>query len=108
MSCTVMGIGRYKGITLPQLLFKDLDWFYWAFDKGILNGRIPTSEVQDIYEKSRNIKIPQSDLHAVFVFDGIRGVFADLKLVPEDRPNHVETSKTQRLGQDRYGADSRF
>lgn len=97
MSWTKLGFGRHEGKTLPQILFKDPDWFYWAYENEILDGRIPHSEVQEIYEKSRNIKILQKDYHAEFVFDGIRGVFADMKLVPSDRPEHVGTSQTRRL-----------
>ncbi|MGG4219448.1 hypothetical protein ABEW32_14600 [Paenibacillus jamilae] len=94
---SVLGFGRHKGKTLPQVLFIDPDWFFWAYEKDVLKGKIPESEIQDVYEKSRNIKIPQKNYHAEFVYDGIRGVFADLNLVPEDRPKHVGSSITQRL-----------
>lgn len=97
MSWTVLGFGKHKGKTLPQILFNDPDWFYWAYEEEVLKGKIPHSEIQEIYEKSRNIKIPQKGHHAEFVFDGIRGIFADMKLVPSDRPKHVGTSQTQRL-----------
>lgn len=97
MSWTVLSFGKHKGRTLPQVLFNDPDWFYWAFEKDILNGKISSNEVLDVYEKSRNIKIPQKDLHAEYIFDRIRGVFTDLKLVPIDKPQHVGTSQTKRL-----------
>lgn len=63
----------------------------------MLRGKISQNEVQNIYDKSRNIKIPQNDKHAEYVFDGLRGVFADLRLVPKDRPRHIGASLTQRL-----------
>lgn len=97
MSWTILGFGKHKGKTLPQILFNDPDWFYWAYENDVLKGKIPHCEVQGIYRKSRSIKIPQKDYHAEFVFDGIRGVFADMKLVPSDRPKHVGTSQTKRL-----------
>ncbi|MFA1738985.1 hypothetical protein [Lysinibacillus fusiformis] len=98
MSWTVLDFGKkHKGKTLPQILFNDPDWFYWAYEEGVLKGKVPHNEVQEIYGKSRNIKIPQEDHHAEFVFDGIRGVFADMKLVPSDRPKHEGSSQTQRL-----------
>lgn len=97
MSWTILSFGKHEGKTLPQILFNDPDWFYWAYENDVLKGKIPDSEVQGIYEKSRNIKIPQKDHQAEFVFDGFRGVFADMKLVPSDRPKHVGTSQTQRL-----------
>lgn len=97
MSWTILGFGKHSTITLPQLLFIDPDYFYWAYDEEVLRGRIPLTEIQDAYDKSRNIKIPEKDRHAEYVFDGFSGVFADLKLVPIDRPPHVGTSKTLRL-----------
>lgn len=97
MSWSVLGFGKHEGKTLPQVLFTDPDWFYWAYENDVLKGKITHIEIQSVYEKSRNIKITQKDHHAEFVFDGIRGVFTDLKLVPFDRPRHVGTSKTQRL-----------
>lgn len=97
MSWTILGFGKHKGKTLPQILFNDPDWFYWACENEVLKGKIPDSEVQGIYEKSRNIKIPLQGHVAEFVFDGIRGVFVDMKLVPSDRPKHVGTSYTERF-----------
>lgn len=79
------------------MLFSDPDYFYWAYEGAVLNGRIPQTEIQDAYEKSRNVKIPQKNRLAEYVFDGFSGVFTDLDLVPPDRPDHVGTSKTQRL-----------
>ncbi|WP_432357041.1 hypothetical protein [Sporosarcina sp. UB5] len=97
MKWTVLGFGKHEGKTLPQVIFTDPDWFYWAYENDILKGKIPQSELQDVYKKSRNIKIPLKEHHAEFVFDGIRGNFVDLKLVPIDRPRHVGSSKTLRL-----------
>src|SRR5215469_13442206 len=36
----LMPFGKYAGRTLPQLLFKDPDYFFWLLQKGDLKGAL--------------------------------------------------------------------
>ncbi|ATF13633.1 hypothetical protein A616_17095 [Brevibacillus brevis X23] len=97
MNWTQLNFGKHEGSTLPQVLFKDPDWFYWAHVTQKLfdtRGHLKL-EAEEAYRKSRNIKIPEGKM-AEYVFDGMRGKFADLKLVDVDQPKHVGSSITFR------------
>jgi hypothetical protein len=55
MRWTAVPFGRYKGKTLPEILLRDLDWFFWVLPK--LYGRL-AHEAEDLAGKARAIKIP--------------------------------------------------
>jgi hypothetical protein len=57
MSWSVVPFGKYKGKTLPEIIVRDLDWFFWMLPK--FYGRI-AEEAQDLARKARAIKIPNS------------------------------------------------
>ena len=38
MSWSVVPFGRYSGKTLPEIIVRDLDWFFWVLPK--LYGRL--------------------------------------------------------------------
>jgi hypothetical protein len=40
MSWSVVPFGRYRGKTLPEIIVRDLDWFFWMLPK--LYGRLGT------------------------------------------------------------------
>ena len=49
--------GRHKGKTLPQILFSDPDWFFWAIDDNVFQNKGSLySEAKDLDYKARNIK----------------------------------------------------
>jgi len=52
--------GKYKGYTLPQIILKDPDYFYWGLGKGVFRGK-QDEEAAEIARKSCSIKIPKSD-----------------------------------------------
>ena len=52
--------GRYEGKTLPQVVLRDADWFFWALGKQIFRHNL-AEESQDIAYKARHIKIPKPD-----------------------------------------------
>jgi hypothetical protein len=56
MSWSVVPFGRYKGKTLPEIIVRDLDWFFWVLPK--LYGRLET-EARDLGRKVSAIKIPK-------------------------------------------------
>jgi uncharacterized protein (DUF3820 family) len=54
---SVVPFGKYRGKTLPQIIVRDLDWFFWVVPK--LYGKLG-NEAQDLAQKARAIKIPKS------------------------------------------------
>ena len=56
MRWSVVPFGRYAGKTLPEIIVRDLDWFFWVLPK--LYGRI-AEEAQELARRARAIKIPQ-------------------------------------------------
>jgi len=59
MTWTVLNFGKHQGKSLPQVLWTDPDWFFWAKENNAFGGR-PTlaKEAQDLYDKARRIRIP--------------------------------------------------
>ncbi len=58
MHWTVVPFGKYEGKTLPEIIVRDLDWFFWILPK--LYGKLAV-EAQELARKARAIKIPKSD-----------------------------------------------
>lgn len=60
MTWTPLNFGKHSDKTLPQVLFSDPDWFFWAVETGVFKTR-PTfaTEVKVLNERARNIKIPK-------------------------------------------------
>ncbi len=50
--------GEHKGKSLPQVIFSDPDWFFWAYETRIFKGA-QEDEAREIYRKATSIKIPQ-------------------------------------------------
>ena len=48
--------GKYAGKTLPEIIARDLDWFFWVLPK--LYGKL-SDEAQDLARKARAIRIPK-------------------------------------------------
>jgi hypothetical protein len=57
MHWSVVPFGKYAGASLPEIIVRDLDWFYWAVPK--LYGRLG-AEAQDLARKIQTVKIPKS------------------------------------------------
>jgi hypothetical protein len=97
MSWTILNFGKYKGKTLPQVLFSDPDWFFWAIEDGILKDRGPVlhEEAIDLNYKARNIKIG-SGLKAEYSKYRPTMKFAGLELVPQGSPLHQGSTPTSR------------
>ena len=52
--------GRHAGKTLPQVMFSDPDWFFWAYESGAFNGDpLLKKESEEIHAKSTAIQVPQ-------------------------------------------------
>lgn len=101
MIWTPLPFGKHRGKTLPQVMFADPDWFFWAYEQGAFAAGSPLRrEAERIYRRARNIRVPQDPdgerLVAEYAIDPITGRFADLELVPADRPAHDGGTPTHR------------
>lgn len=84
MTWSELPFGRHLSKTLPQVLFADPDWFFWAFEQGRFWGALAV-EADDLYRKATRIKIPpgpDEPLVAEYALDPVSGKFSSLDLVP--------------------------
>lgn len=61
MMFTPVNFGKYKNITIPQIVFADLDYFIWAFTNGIFKTPANIKEATYVYQRIQNIKIPKEN-----------------------------------------------
>src|SRR5690242_4773956 len=82
--------GKHRGLTLPQVVVKDPDWFFWACEEGALEKNHSTLEAQEVERKARTI-IPKwrgrSDWRVEYSYLGPYGCFG-FELVEPGRPTH--------------------
>jgi hypothetical protein len=55
---SLLKAGKYAGRSLPQILFMDPDYFFWAVKNKVFQGRLAT-EAAKLSWKARHIKIPK-------------------------------------------------
>ena len=59
MTWTVLPFGKYTGRTLPQVLFTDPGWFFWAHTKP-LHGAV-AYDAGVLYPKATRIRVPRTE-----------------------------------------------
>ena len=100
MCWSKLWFGKHKGKTLPQVVFIDPDWFFWAMEDGISKGKGKLLyEAQEIYHKSQSVLIPQNgskNLMAEYFIHSPTDKFAYMEIVSASRPDHVGSSITFR------------
>jgi hypothetical protein len=100
MAWSSLRFGKYKGKTLPQVLFSDPDWFFWAVDDGILRGKGDIeAEADELAVKAKRIRIPckpGEDLEAEYFVHRPTGRFGGVQVVPASRPLHEGSSPAWR------------
>ena len=87
MKWTTLNFGTYAGLSLPQIILADADWFFWAFNKGVFWGK-PGEEAVDLAAKAKAIKIPKPDpenWQVEYCFED-DGRFVELGFVKADEP----------------------
>lgn len=92
---------RHEGKTLPQIIFSDPDWFFWAMEKGesFYWGKLK-QEAAEIDRRARRIRIPNNEaglLQAEYIRHPSTGRFDHMRIVPADQPAHGGFSRTFRL-----------
>ena len=98
MNWSPLRFGRHRGKTLPQVLFSDPDWFFWAYETDAFQG-LQLREADAIYIRATHIKIPQPEeetLVAEYSVHPSVQKFVGMDLVPENRPHHEGSTKTFR------------
>jgi hypothetical protein len=98
MHWTVMNFCRYRGLTLPEVVFRDPDWFFWAYETGVFRGPL-AGEAAVIAERARKIRIPQRDdepLVAEYAVSRRGRGFVGLTLVPASRGPYEGGTQTCR------------
>ena len=99
MEWTKLKFSKYIGKTLPEVMFKDPDWFYYSYKEGRFWGKMKY-EAEEIYRKSRSINIPQNGstrLVAEYAFHPDDGSFVGLEIVTENTPRHTGDTLTSRF-----------
>jgi hypothetical protein len=101
MPWSVVTFGEHKGKTLPQLIFSDPDWFFWAMAKGesFYWGKLK-QEAAEIDRRARRIRIPNNKtgiFRAEYIVHAPTGKFGSMQIVPADQPAHEGSSPTFRM-----------
>jgi hypothetical protein len=85
-----MPFGKHEGLTLPQILFTDPDYFFWL--KGVLKGAL-ASEINELAQKARRIRIPREPAEAFMIeyrFER-EGQFVRFSIVQRDKERYPES-----------------
>jgi len=98
MPWSELQFGEHKGKSLPQVLFSDPDWFFWAYEKGIFKGE-QADEAREIYRKATSIKIPQKGPETLVAEYGrphAESRIVDLEIVTQSQPERSVGTRTFR------------
>jgi len=100
MSYSIVNFGRYEGKTLPQIIFNDPDWFFWAWEQNIFKNKgVLNEEADELYEKACCIKPPSrngQDMEAEYFIHRPTMKFSRMNIVPVTQPQHEGSSPTFR------------
>lgn len=101
MSWSKLSFGKHDGKTLPQILFLDPDWFFWAMEEGVFDTRPALAkEAQLIDKRARSVKIPSNtngDLTVQYFIHPPTGKFDSFEVVSKSQPLHDGSSPAFRL-----------
>ena len=90
MSWTIVNFGKHEGKTLPQIVLKDPDWFFWAMEDGVFEHRGKLKqEAKEIYKKARKILITRrknrKNWEVEYILDH-HGKFQNMRIVRKTKP----------------------
>src|SRR4051812_36367035 len=98
MEWSVVDFGRYAGKTLPQIVFTDPDWFFWAVVEGKFRGEL-AAQAERVAARARRIRIPRPEgveRKVVEYAVNRRGKFAGIDIVPAARDPPPGSTQTCR------------
>jgi hypothetical protein len=91
-----LNFGKHIDKTLPQVMFSDPDWFFWAWKNSVFDKHaVLKSQASDIYNKATKIQIPAScgsNMEVEYYIHHPTGKFSHFDIVPEYQPKHVGSS----------------
>ena len=86
MHWSVVKFGKHCGKTLPEIIFHDPGYFFWAIEAEVFRGALK-GEAKCIDERARRIRVPSGVAgkpKVGYVYSRFDGRFSHLKLVPPD------------------------
>lgn len=86
MSWTALNFGKYEGKTLPQVLFTDPDWFFWACEEGVLEQHGYKAEAEKLKKRAKIIRIPndaKGEREAEYIIHPSTKNVTDVDFVPK-------------------------
>jgi hypothetical protein len=86
-----LDFGKHKGKTIPQIMFTDPEWFFWAYGVRAFKRDL-LRQAQDIYGKASSIRVPQEGDEKRFVeyiVDASTGKFGTIRIIT----GNIETYK---------------
>jgi hypothetical protein len=100
MAWMPLDFGKHKGRTLPQIVFTDPDWLFWAMENNVFAKRpLLKSEADTIWKRAQRIKIPPKKplgSKVEYVIHPGVGKLAWVDVVSPDHPHHDGASLTIR------------
>ena len=100
MAWTELWFGKYKGKALPQVLFSDPDWFFWAMEIGLFNDKgVLLDEAKELNQKAKKIFVPNKGKEKMAVDYYVHpssNRLSNIKMVPASRSRHKGSSTTIR------------
>lgn len=77
---TIIDEGKYEGLTIPELVFGDLGYFYWAISVGLFEGQLKL-EADSVESRLKHIKLPLTvSPNSIFVIQLRNGMFYDFSI----------------------------
>ena len=100
MPWSIVYFSKYKGKTLPQIIFSDPDWFFWAIENAVFQNKGPLAlEADDLARKAKAIRIPDTEGDArlaEYIIHRPTGKFSRMDIIPADRKNDRGSSPSFR------------
>jgi len=89
MRWTPLKFGKHKRKTLPEVLFSDPGWFFWAVGKQIFKSKKLAAEAKELNKKSRAVLLPGPhgyDYVVEYDYRDDDNRFIDFKIVKKSQP----------------------
>lgn len=92
------GMWAGRGYTLPQVLIRDPDWFFWAIEDKVFPINL-IAPAQKLSRRAKNIVIPERGAvkRCVAYVIGTDGKLHDAYLIRRSQGPHVGSSRQQRM-----------
>ena len=102
MIWTSLDFGKHAGLTLPEALFKDPDWFFWMMKQPnpFQNNRSLRDQADDLLRKATRIRIPgngeEEELEIEHMVHFPSQLYGGFLVLPASKQSHQGSSQTLR------------